>query len=394
MVSKLVALLLLVVLCKGFVINNLKLKQVFILSRHNIRYPLGETLHTYSPKPWPQPAGVPGELTPKGALLEGYMGEYISEWLKKEQFLPEGCPNEDTVYVYANTLGRTKATARAFVDSAFKSCNVTVNHLNSTGEDPLFYPAVHNTTEAYKEMVFKEIIRKTQNNHKLNAAFLELNKILNIKESDVCKKDGICDLTGAYNTITYKVGKEVWVEGPLFIGISSMDSFTMAYYDGSPIQDIAWGQITTPEKWRLLTEIPRQDHYIRYTTLAEDIAKPLVNYLTKTFKNYDTMPKLMLLVGHDYNMNALATALGFQSWDDLPNQNEKYPIGGKYVFQRWTDGENDFLKVEYVYPSWSQLRDGAKYSLDSPPERVVMRLNWCSTDRQGFCPWTEFIKKL
>ena len=128
--SKLVYILVLIVVCRGFVANNLKLKQVFIFSRHNVRFPLFEGLRRYSLWPWLK-LGPPGILTPRGALLEGYMGEYFSEWFKQEKFLPEGCPDEDTVYVYANALSRTKATARAFVDTAFKSCTVYLSGLTT-----------------------------------------------------------------------------------------------------------------------------------------------------------------------------------------------------------------------------------------------------------------------
>ncbi|KAJ8710812.1 hypothetical protein PYW08_009327 [Mythimna loreyi] len=398
MVAKIICLILmkiliLIVLCEGFSANNLTLKQVLILSRHNIKYPWSNVLHKYSSKPWPPQAGASEVLTPKGAQLEGYMGEYFSEWFKKEHFLPEGCPDEDTVYVYANAASRTKATARAFVDSAFKSCNVSVlYHKNLTDWDPLFRFVVYNSTEAYKDKVLQEINRKLRNNPKLLAVYSELNKILEIEDSQVCKQDGICDLTQSNDTVSYEVGKFVVIEGPFRKAYLVVNAFVMNYYNGMPIQDIAWGQVTTLEKWNLITEVTRLNQVIRFTTVADREA-PLVKYLIKTFKEYDEMPKLMLLVGHDINLNCVANALGFKSID-LPNQFEKYPIGGKIVFQRWTDSKSDYLKVEYVYPSWSQLRNGSKYSLESPPQTVVMRLNWCNTDEHGFCPWNEFVDKL
>ncbi|CAH0696240.1 unnamed protein product [Spodoptera exigua] len=381
-----------VLFCNVLDAKKLKLKQVLIFSRHNVRYPVAEHLDRYTQKPWPELPGEKGALTPKGARLEGYMGEYFSEWFNKNEFLNVGCPSDDEVYVFTNSVSRTKATARAFLDSAFKDCSVPVHHKDIEGPDPLFAPAIRNTTQAYKDMVIEEINRKMSNNQKLKEMYLELNKILDVKESAVCKEDDICDLTESKHTILYDVGKEMWVQGPLMIANSVMDFFVMTYYDGFPIKDIAWGYIRSKEKWRILTEIGRQDHNIRYTTVAEDIGEQLMNYLRETFQNYDNMPKLILLVGHDYNLNAITTNMGFEP-TDLPKQFEKYPIGGKLVFQRWTDGENDFLKVEYVYPSWSQLRHGKKYSSNNRPQSVVMKLSWCS-DKCGFCPWTEFVSKV
>ncbi|PZC76508.1 hypothetical protein B5X24_HaOG204473 [Helicoverpa armigera] len=394
MVPKLQFIVLLFVLCEGLDVTKLKLKQVLIFGRHNVRYPLGEFLPRFTAKSWPVWRGQRGDLTPKGAHLEGYIGEYFRQWFNQEQFLPEGCPGEDTVYAFTNSINRTKATARAFLDSMFKGCNVPVYHRNISGSDPMFTPIIRNTTEEFREKVLEEVNRKLQERiHKLIPAFREMNKILEIESSDICKKDGICDLSTANNTISYIVGKEMWVEGPLFITNSVLDSFTMSYYDGLPLQNIAWGQVTTPEKWQLLTEITRQDHYIRYTTVAKDIGGPLMKYLSDTFKNFDKIAKLVLMIGHDYNMNSIANNLGFEEVL-LPNQFEKYPIGGSFVFQRWTDGTKDYLKVEHVYPSWSQLRLGTKLSLEYPPEIFLIRLNWCNTDENGFCPWTDFINKL
>lgn len=376
--------------------NELKLKQVLIFSRHNVRYPVAvaDNLQRYTQKPWPTLSGRKGALTPKGARLEGYMGEYFAQWFNDNKFLNAGCPDDDEVYVYTNTASRTKATARAFLDSAFKNCSVPVHHKNIDGRDPLFAPLVHNSTQAYRDMVIEEIKRKMSNNEKLKKVLLELNDILDVEESDVCKEDGICDLTEPKNSITYEVGKKVWVHGPLMIANYVMDFFVMTYYDGLPIKDIAWGKIRSKEKWEVMTEFGRQDHDIKYRIVAEDIGAPLMNYLRETFHNYDNKPKLILLVGHDYNLNSITTNMGFEPVD-LSKQFEKFPIGGKLVFQRWTDDENDFLKVEYVYPSWSQLRCGTKYSSTDPLQKVVMKLNWCSDKTgHGLCPWTEFISKV
>ena len=47
-------------------------------------------------------------------------------------------------------------------------------------------------------------------------------------------------------------------------------------------------------------------------------------------------PKITLLVGHDSNIASLLTALDFKPYQ-LHDQQERTPIGGKIVFQRWHD---------------------------------------------------------
>ncbi|KOB65446.1 Glucose-1-phosphatase [Operophtera brumata] len=94
-----------ILILSALILNSeqLYLKQVVILSRHNVRTPLSKTLSQSSPKPWPTWNEKPGYLTPKGTLLEGFMGDYFYTWLYQENLLPQGCPSENEFYVYANT---------------------------------------------------------------------------------------------------------------------------------------------------------------------------------------------------------------------------------------------------------------------------------------------------
>ncbi|MCA1924291.1 MAG: bifunctional glucose-1-phosphatase/inositol phosphatase, partial [Buttiauxella noackiae] len=80
----------------------------------------------------------------------------------------------------------------------------------------------------------------------------------------------------------------------------------------------------------------------------------------------------------------------------LPEQYERTPIGGKIMFQRWHDANNnrELMKVEYVYQSAEQLRKADVLSLQLPPQRVTLQLNGCPTDANGFCPWDKFTQVL
>ncbi len=71
-----------------------------------------------------------------------------------------------------------------------------------------------------------------------------------------------------------------------------------------------------------------------------------------------------MLVGHDSNIASLLTALDFKPYQ-LHDQNERTPIGGKIVFQRWHDSKanRDLMKIEYVYQSAVQLRNADALTL-------------------------------
>lgn len=390
MAGQLIVLLCLAVLCKGIDVNSLKLEQVLILSRHNVRTPLTGKLESYSSKLWPKWNASAGYLTEKGARLEGYMAQYIAEWLDSEDFI-EGCPNEDEVLIYANTKPRTMETAKAFAKSAFRSCNVKVQHYeNLETFDPKFLPIFHNTTEAFKNRIREEMEDKL-NEVNLTQSYLELSRILNLNTSDICKQLHLCELHLRQNEIIVEDGEEPNVSGPLSIGNSIVDSFIMSYYEGMPITEVAWGQITTDEQWELLTKLSKEDQNVRFnlTTGSKDIAGPLLEYMFDIFKN--GTPKFTMLIGHDSNLNSVISALDFKPFV-LPNQFEPFPIGGKVIFQKWSDFSGQYLKIEYVYPSTKQLRNGEPLSFLQPPQKVLMELKNCQISPTGYCPWSEFMK--
>ncbi|CAH0602030.1 unnamed protein product [Chrysodeixis includens] len=390
MAGKLIVFLCVIVISQGVDIGSLKLDQVLILSRHNVRTPLMDTLEKYTPKQWPKWNDTSGMLTEKGALLEGYMGKYIYDWLDNEGFM-EGCPEQKDVLIYANTKARTIDTAQAFVDSAFKNCNITVRHLDDlTVFDPIFFPIVHNTTEVFRNKISEEmtaLIKKMN----LTESYTELQKILQIQDADICKSLYLCDLNAAQTEVVLEVGEEPNVSGPLFIGNAIVDSFIMSYYEGMPLEDVAWGLINTTEQWELMAKISKENQNLRFnlTSGAKDIAGPLIKYMFNIFE--DKSPKFSMLVGHDSNLNSVISALEFKPFE-LPEQFEPFPIGGKLVFQKFVDSTNQYLKIEYVYPSTNQLRNAEVLCLAHPPKRVVLELKGCKTDSNGFCLWSDFMK--
>lgn len=106
-------------------------------------------------------------------------------------------------------------------------------------------------------------------------------------------------------------------------------------------------------------------------------------------------PKITVLVGHDSNIASLLTALDFKPYQ-LHDQNERTPIGGKIVFQRWHDSKanRDLMKIEYVYQSAEQLRNADALTLQAPAQRVTLELSGCPIDANGFCPMDKFDRVL
>ena len=360
-----------------------QLQQVLMMSRHNLRAPLannGSVLEQSTPNKWPEWDVPGGQLTTKGGVLEVYMGHYMREWLAEQGMVKSGeCPPPYTVYAYANSLQRTVATAQFFITGAFPGCDIPVHHQEKMGTmDPTFNPVITDDSAAFSEQAVAAM-EKELSKLQLTDSYQLLEKIVNYKDSPACKEKQQCSLVDGKNTFSAKYQQEPGVSGPLKVGNSLVDAFTLQYYEGFPMDQVAWGEIKSDQQWKVLSKLKNgyQDSLFTSPEVARNVAKPLVSYIDKALVTDRTSaPKITVLVGHDSNIASLLTALDFKPYQ-LHDQNERTPIGGKIVFQRWHDSKanRDLMKIEYVYQSAEQLRNADALTLQAPAQRVTLELS-------------------
>ncbi|MEL8069720.1 bifunctional glucose-1-phosphatase/inositol phosphatase [Escherichia coli] len=375
-----------------------QLQQVLMMSRHNLRAPLannGSVLEQSTPNKWPEWDVPGGQLTTKGGVLEVYMGHYMREWLAEQGMVKSGeCPPSDTVYAYANSLQRTVATAQFFITGAFPGCDIPVHHQEKMGTmDPTFNPVITDDSAAFSEQAVAAM-EKELSKLQLTDSYKLLEQTVNYKDSPSCKEKQQCSLVDGKNTFSAKYQQEPGVSGPLKVGNSLVDAFTLQYYEGFPMDQVAWGEIKSDQQWKVLSKLKNgyQDSLFTSPEVARNVAKPLVSYIDKALVTDRTSaPKITVLVGHDSNIASLLTALDFKPYQ-LHDQNERTPIGGKIVFQRWHDSKanRDLMKIEYVYQSAEQLRNADALTLQAPAQRVTLELSGCPIDANGFCPMDKF----
>ena len=377
-----------------------QLEQVLIMSRHNLRAPLannGSVLEQSTPNTWPEWEVPGGQLTTKGGVLEVYMGHYMREWLAQQGLVTSGeCPAPETVYTYANSLQRTVATAQFFINGAFPGCDIVVHHQDKMGTmDPTFNPVITDESTAFRDRAV-QAMEKERQSLKLDESYKLLSQMTDYQNSPACKEKQECSLSEAKDSFSANYQKEPGVKGPLAIGNSLVDAFTLQYYEGFPLDQVAWGEIKTDQQWRVLSQLKNgyQDSLFTSADVARNVAKPLVKYIDNALvTDAAKTPKITVLVGHDSNIASMLKALDFDTYT-LPGQYERTPIGGKIVFQRWHDtkANRELMKIEYVYQSTEQLRNADKLTLETPPQRVTLALKGCPVDADGFCPMDTFAK--
>lgn len=69
-----------------------KLKQVVVLSRHNVRSPLGNSgseIDNLTPHKWFDWTSKQSQLSIRGGVLETEMGQYFRKWFEREKLFSE-----------------------------------------------------------------------------------------------------------------------------------------------------------------------------------------------------------------------------------------------------------------------------------------------------------------
>lgn len=69
------------------------------------------------------------------------------------------------------------------------------------------------------------------------------------------QREKVCSLADAKDTFSADYEKEPGVSGPLKVGNSLVDAFTLQYYEGFPADQVAWGEIKTDQQWRVLSKL-------------------------------------------------------------------------------------------------------------------------------------------
>ena len=384
-------------------LDNYTLEQVVVFSRHGLRAPLASptsTLGKITPNQWPQWDTPASYLTTRGGVLESYFGHYFSEWLVDNKLLTENtCPSENEVYIYTNSLQRTIATGQYFTVGAFPGCIVPIIHKEKLGTmDPVFFPVISDDNPEFKQAAITSINQTAHAkgieglNQKLNNTYQDLSNIINYTQSTNCLVDKQCDFTDLPTKIIIEKGKEPGITGPFRTGTSIADAFILQYYEGAPLQDIAWGKIKNNKQFEQLVAIKEYYNTILFGSpvIAKQVAANLINYINQTFseKNHT---KFTFLVGHDSNVASLFSALKIKSYT-LPDQFETTPIGGKIVFQKWRDNHSGeaLMKIEYFYQSTDQIRNLTQLNRNNPPHKVTLAMENCPTNTMGFCSFSTF----
>ena len=375
--------------------NHYKLKEVVILSRHNIRSSLsvnGSVLQKMTPHQWIKWSAAPSELTLRGGALETIMGQFFRKWTVNEGLFTENAvPTVDEVNFYANSMQRTIATAQYFSSGFMPVANLHINHRFTPSKmDPVFFPALTKSSEAFKVQALKEIAAMGGKkgivgiNEGLKDSYQLIEKVLDLKHSPACQSGEVCAFDDYNTQLKLEKGDEPNMKGSLKFANSASDALILQYYeDTDPIQ-AAFGQKLTNADWEKIAKVKDVYGDVLFTApiVAVNVAHPLLVYMKDELNAKNR--KFTFLCGHDSNIASVNAALEVEEYSLPQSIEKKTPIGSKLVFEKWVDkAGKEFVAVNIVYQTTEQLRNVALLNLETPPVVFSLKLKGLQANADG-----------
>ena len=373
-----------------------QLKEVVVMSRHNIRSPLtsgGAAYMRVTPHEWFKWTSPSSQLSLRGGVLETEMGQFFRKWVVGEGLLPDNYrPEGDEVLFYANSRQRTFATAKYFSAGFLPFANVEITHkLAEDKMDPMFTPRFTKMNDAYRQQVLGEI----QALHGGPQAWMAAQKptldlmeqVLDMAHSPAAQQGDT--LHFSFDNTTFKIEKddEPRMTGGFTLANSVADALVLQCYESESMT--AFGHELTVAQWRAICGVKEVYDGLLFTThaAAVNLAHPLISRIREELNRIDR--KFMFLCGHDANLASIGAALRF-NYPETENALELHtPIGSKLVFEKWSDGSEDYVAINLVFASVWQLQGRTLLSPDEPPMVLPVTVEGLTANGDGLYRLTD-----
>ena len=367
-----------------------ELKEVVVMSRHNIRSPLtsgGAAYQRVTPHTWFKWSSPSSQLSLRGGVLETEMGQFFRQWVVSEGLLPDNYrPEGDEVLFYANSRQRTFATAKYFSAGFLPFANVEITHkLDEDKMDPVFTPQFTKMNDTYRQQVLADIQALNGGPQAWMAA---QQPTLNLMEQVLDMAHSPAALQGDtthfwFDDTQFKIekGSEPKMTGGYTLANSVADALVLQCYESESMT--AFGHELTIEQWRAICAVKEVYDGLLFTThsAAVNLAYPLVSRIREELNRSDR--KFMFLCGHDSNLASISAALGLQI-PETENALELHtPIGSKLVFEKWSDGSDEYVAVNLVYQAVGQLQGRTLLSPAAPPMVLPVTIEGLSANSDG-----------
>jgi glucose-1-phosphatase len=207
-----------------------------------------------------------------------------------------------------------------------------------------------------------------------------MEEVLDMANSPAAKNDSAHFWFNDTEFILEK-GGEPKMKGGYTLANSVADALVLQCYETENFAP--FGHELTLEQWRAICAVKEVYDGLLFTThaAAVNLAYPLVSRIREELNRSDR--KFMFLCGHDSNLASIGAALGFQFPMTELALELHTPIGSKLVFEKWSDGTEDYVAINLVYQSVYQLQGRMLLSLDTPPMVMPVTVEGLTANGDG-----------
>lgn len=366
-----------------------QLKQVVVMSRHNIRSPLssGGAVHVrVTPYEWFHWSSPSSQLSLRGGVAETAMGQFFRKWVVDEGLLPDNYrPEGDEVLFYANSRQRTFATAKYFSAGFLPFANVEITHkLAEDKMDPVFTPQFTKMNDAYRQQVMDEINAMNGGPQvwmqSMQSTLTLMEQVIDMAHSPAAQND---TTHFWFDDTKFEIekGDEPRMTGGYKLANSVADALVLQCYESESMK--AFGTELTEEQWRDICHVKEVYDGLLFTShaAAVNLAYPLVSRIREELGRTDR--KFMFLCGHDSNLASIGAALRL-IYPETQNALEiNTPIGSKLVFEKWSDGADNYVAINLVFAKVGQLQGRSLLTLEEPPMVLPVTIDGVTPNADG-----------
>ena len=377
-----------------------QLKEVVVMSRHNIRSPLTSSgaAHTRgTPHQWFVWTSPSSQLSLRGGVLETEMGQFFRKWLVGEGLLPDNYrPEGSEVLFYANSRQRTFATAKYFSAGFLPFANVEIQHKYFEDKmDPVFTPKFTKMNARYRQQILDEM----QTIHGGPQAWMQsvqptltmMEDILDMAHSPAAKNDTTHFRYDDTQFVLEK-GDEPKMKGGYKLANSVADALVLQCYESESMT--AFGHQLTEKQWRDICAVKEVYDALLFTThsAAVNLAYPLVSRIREELHHIGR--KFTFLCGHDSNLASIGAALRLRYPETEQALELHTPIGSKLVFEKWSDGTEEYVAINLVYQRVGQLQNRTLLSTDEPPMVKPVTIDGLTPNSDGLYRLSELDARM
>ncbi|MFT8551645.1 MAG: histidine-type phosphatase [Acetobacter okinawensis] len=341
------------------------LERVVLLARHGIRSPTKDpqVLQTQTGHAWAQWPVPPGELTEHGKQALAQMVSMVRAHYTHAGLLPQtGCPQPDSLAIWSDAKDhRTRESGSLWAEHLAPGCGLHARALADGQEDPIFAGSSTPLSVQEQSAIAHEFAQRA---HTLPPTVTQaLNTLQGVLAPSACTTDTPHCLSANVATLAWKKDKP-HLEGGIATGGTAAENLLLEYAQGMPAQAEPFGQtapapliwqvfpLHTQESW-LIRRLPTLAAH-KGAAMAQAVQNTLAGKAAPGLPASTAQARLLVLSGHDTNLDALATLYGLDwAFTDQPDPTAPNTT---LAFELWRTAHGSYIAIRLFHQGLEELR--------------------------------------